>query len=78
VSDDDMAELLRVDVDERKVQLPQVRARLAQFNRLPVQLQALEERLGSPGPDSLASHRGNGSALASTARLPGPRQPGSG
>jgi phosphoenolpyruvate carboxykinase (GTP) len=50
VSDEDMAELLRVDVDEWKAQLPQFRAHLAQFNRLPdalsVQLQALEERLG--------------------------------
>jgi len=50
VSDDDMAELLRVDVDEWKAQLPQFRAYLAQFNRLPdaleVQLQALDERLG--------------------------------
>jgi phosphoenolpyruvate carboxykinase (GTP) len=50
VSDDDMAELLRVDVEEWKAQLPQFRAHLAQFNRLPdaldVQLQALEERLG--------------------------------
>jgi len=50
VSDDDMAELLRVDVDEWKAQLPQFRAHLAQFNRLPdaleVQLQALDERLG--------------------------------
>jgi phosphoenolpyruvate carboxykinase (GTP) len=50
VSDDDMGELLRVDVEEWKAQLPQFRAHLAQFNRLPdaleVQLQALEERLG--------------------------------
>jgi phosphoenolpyruvate carboxykinase (GTP) len=50
VSDADMAELLRVDTEEWKAQLPQVRAHLAQFNRLPdalnVQLQALEERLG--------------------------------
>jgi phosphoenolpyruvate carboxykinase (GTP) len=50
VSDDDMAELLRVDVEEWKAQLPQFRAHLAQFNRLPdaleVQLQALDERLG--------------------------------
>jgi len=39
-----------VDVDEWKAQLPQFRAYLAQFNRLPdaleVQLQALDERLG--------------------------------
>jgi phosphoenolpyruvate carboxykinase (GTP) len=50
VSDDDMGELLRVDVEEWKAQLPQFRAHLAQFNRLPdaleVQLQALDERLG--------------------------------
>jgi len=50
VSDADMAELLRVDVEEWKSQLPQLHAHLAQFNRLPdaldVQLQALEERLG--------------------------------
>jgi phosphoenolpyruvate carboxykinase (GTP) len=50
VSDADMAELLRVDVDQWKAQLPQLHAHLAQFNRLPdalnVQLQALEERLG--------------------------------
>jgi phosphoenolpyruvate carboxykinase (GTP) len=50
VSEADMAELLRVDTEEWKAQLPQVRAHLAQFNRLPdaldVQLQALEERLG--------------------------------
>jgi phosphoenolpyruvate carboxykinase (GTP) len=50
VSDADMAELLRVDVEEWKSQLPQFEAHLAQFNRLPdalsVQLQALQERLG--------------------------------
>jgi phosphoenolpyruvate carboxykinase (GTP) len=50
VSDADMAELLRVDIEEWKSQLPQFEAHLAQFNRLPdalsVQLQALQERLG--------------------------------
>ena len=50
VSDEDMAELLRVDVEEWKAQLPQFREHLAKFDRLPAelhaQLQALEERLG--------------------------------
>jgi phosphoenolpyruvate carboxykinase (GTP) len=50
VSEADMAELLRVDADEWKAQLPQLRAHLAKFERLPAelreQLQALEERLG--------------------------------
>jgi phosphoenolpyruvate carboxykinase (GTP) len=49
ISDEDMAELLRVDAAEWKAQLPQFQAYLAQFDRLPdalnVQLQALEERL---------------------------------
>jgi phosphoenolpyruvate carboxykinase (GTP) len=45
-----MAELLRVDAEEWKAQLPQLREHLAKFERLPSelheQLQALEERLG--------------------------------
>jgi phosphoenolpyruvate carboxykinase (GTP) len=49
VSDKDMAELLRVDVDEWKAQLPQFRDHLAKFDRLPdelnAQLDALEQRL---------------------------------
>jgi phosphoenolpyruvate carboxykinase (GTP) len=50
VSAEDMAELLRVDVEEWKAQLPQFRAHLAQFENLPPelhqQLDALEARLG--------------------------------
>jgi phosphoenolpyruvate carboxykinase (GTP) len=50
VSEADMAELLRVDAEEWKAQLPQLREHLAKFERLPSelheQLQALEERLG--------------------------------
>ncbi|HWX75134.1 MAG TPA: phosphoenolpyruvate carboxykinase domain-containing protein, partial [Solirubrobacteraceae bacterium] len=50
ISDGDMAELLRVDAEEWKAQLPQLREHLAKFERLPAQvlaqLQALEERLG--------------------------------
>jgi phosphoenolpyruvate carboxykinase (GTP) len=50
VSDQDMAELLRVDVDEWKAQLPQFREYLAKFDNLPPeitrQLDALQERLG--------------------------------
>jgi phosphoenolpyruvate carboxykinase (GTP) len=49
VSEADMSELLRVDVEEWKGQLPQFREHLKKFDRLPqelrVQLQALEERL---------------------------------
>jgi phosphoenolpyruvate carboxykinase (GTP) len=49
VSDDDMAELLHVDVEEWKAQLPQFRAYLSQFSNLPTeletQLNALEARL---------------------------------
>jgi phosphoenolpyruvate carboxykinase (GTP) len=49
VSDEDMAELLRVDIDEWKAQLPQFREHLAKFDRLPAelnaQLDALEQRL---------------------------------
>jgi phosphoenolpyruvate carboxykinase (GTP) len=49
VSDEDMAELLRVDVDQWKAQLPQFREHLAKFDRLPgelnAQLDALEQRL---------------------------------
>jgi GTP-dependent phosphoenolpyruvate carboxykinase len=45
-----MAELLRVDVDEWKTQLPQFREYLAKFDNLPAelnaQLDALEDRLG--------------------------------
>jgi phosphoenolpyruvate carboxykinase (GTP) len=51
VSPEDMAELLRVDVEEWKSQLPQFEAHLAGFERLPAelrtQLQALERRLSS-------------------------------
>ncbi len=50
VSAEDMAELLRVDVDEWKTQLPQFREYLAKFDNLPAeltsQLDALETRLG--------------------------------
>jgi phosphoenolpyruvate carboxykinase (GTP) len=50
VSDADMAELLRVDVDEWKAQLPQFREHLGKFARLPAelhtQLEALAARLG--------------------------------
>jgi phosphoenolpyruvate carboxykinase (GTP) len=50
VSEEDMAELLRVDVDEWKAQLPQFREYLAKFDNLPpeltAQLDALEARLG--------------------------------
>jgi phosphoenolpyruvate carboxykinase (GTP) len=51
VSEKDMAELLRVDPEEWKAQLPQVHEHFAQFgDRLPrelrEQLEALEERLG--------------------------------
>ncbi len=50
VSDEDMAELLRVDVEEWKTHLPQFREYLAKFDNLPpeitAQLDALEARLG--------------------------------
>jgi phosphoenolpyruvate carboxykinase (GTP) len=50
VSAEDMAELLRVDVDEWKAQLPQFREYLSKFDNLPeeltAQLDALEQRLG--------------------------------
>jgi phosphoenolpyruvate carboxykinase (GTP) len=50
VSEADMAELLRVEVDEWSEQLPQIREHLAKFDRLPpelhAQLGALEDRLG--------------------------------
>jgi phosphoenolpyruvate carboxykinase (GTP) len=50
VSAEDMAELLRVDVEEWKAQLPQFREYLAKFDNLPAeltsQLDALEARLG--------------------------------
>jgi len=50
VSDEDMAELLRVDVEEWKAQLPQFREYLSKFDNLPAeitrQLDALQERLG--------------------------------
>jgi phosphoenolpyruvate carboxykinase (GTP) len=51
VTEEDMAELLRVDPDEWKAQLPQVREHFSRFgDRLPrelrAQLEALEERLG--------------------------------
>ena len=51
VSDEDMAELLRVDVEAWRAQLPQFREHFAKFEHLPgelhAQLEALEERLGS-------------------------------
>ncbi|MGH2903707.1 MAG: phosphoenolpyruvate carboxykinase domain-containing protein, partial [Solirubrobacteraceae bacterium] len=50
ISAEDMSELLHVDVAEWKAQLPQFRAHLAQFEKLPPQLHeqldALESRLG--------------------------------
>ncbi len=50
VTDEAMAELLRVDVEEWKAQLPQFREYLAKFENLPAeltaQLDALEQRLG--------------------------------
>jgi phosphoenolpyruvate carboxykinase (GTP) len=50
VSEEDMAELLRVDVEEWRSQLPQFREHLRKFDRLPSeldeQLTALEQRLG--------------------------------
>ena len=49
VSDEHMAELLRVDAEEWKAQLPQFRTYLEQFDRLPQeliqQLDSLEQRL---------------------------------
>jgi phosphoenolpyruvate carboxykinase (GTP) len=49
VSEGDMAELLRVDADEWRAQLPQFREHLAKFARLPAelhkQLEVLAERL---------------------------------
>jgi phosphoenolpyruvate carboxykinase (GTP) len=52
VSEEDMAELLEVDAEQWKIQLPQVHEHFAQFgDRLPdelrAQLTALEERLGA-------------------------------
>ena len=50
VTDEAMAELLRVDADEWRAQLPQFREYLAKFENLPAelnaQLDALEQRLG--------------------------------
>jgi phosphoenolpyruvate carboxykinase (GTP) len=50
VTQEAMSELLRVDVEEWKAQLPQFREYLAKFDRLPpelnAQLDALEARLG--------------------------------
>ena len=50
VPEADMAELLRVDVEEWKAQLPHFHEHLGKFERLPgelhAQLKALEERLG--------------------------------
>ena len=50
VTDEAMAELLRVDVEEWRAQLPQFREYLAKFENLPAelnaQLDALEQRLG--------------------------------
>jgi phosphoenolpyruvate carboxykinase (GTP) len=49
LSAEDLAELLRVDEEGWKAQLPQVQQHLAQFDRLPdelkTQLEALEQRL---------------------------------
>jgi phosphoenolpyruvate carboxykinase (GTP) len=51
ISDEDVAQLLRVDVAEWKAQLPDFRVHLGKFDRLPQelneQLQALERRLSS-------------------------------
>ena len=50
VSAQDMAQLLAVDAEQWRSQLPQFRAHLEKFDRLPdelsAQLQALEDRLG--------------------------------
>ncbi len=50
VTEDAMAELLRVDVEEWKAQLPQFHEHFAKFENLPAelpaQLEALEQRLG--------------------------------
>jgi phosphoenolpyruvate carboxykinase (GTP) len=49
ISDENIAELLRVDVAEWKAQLPHFHEHLGKFERLPAelhaQLRALEERL---------------------------------
>jgi len=51
VSDEDMAELLRVETEEWKAQLPQFHEHFAKFDKLPgelhAQLKALDERLHS-------------------------------
>jgi len=51
ISDEDIAELLRVDVEEWKAQLPHFREHLGKFERLPEeldeQLRALEQRLSA-------------------------------
>ncbi|HTZ64352.1 MAG TPA: phosphoenolpyruvate carboxykinase (GTP) [Solirubrobacteraceae bacterium] len=51
VSDADMSELLRIDADEWRAQLPAFHEHLSKFKRLPEQLheqlKALEQRLGS-------------------------------
>ena len=50
VSDEDMAELLRVDVEEWRAQLPQFREHLAQFESLPAELNAqLRRARRAPG-----------------------------
>ena len=50
VSEEDKAELLRVETEEWKAQLPQFQAHYARFDHLPdelhAQLKALEQRLG--------------------------------
>jgi phosphoenolpyruvate carboxykinase (GTP) len=50
VSDEDMAELLRIDAEEWRSQLPHFHEHLGKFKRLPLelhsQMKALEERLG--------------------------------
>ena len=49
VSDESMAELLRVDVEEWKAQLPQFHEHYAKFDKIPdelhTQLKTLEQRL---------------------------------
>jgi phosphoenolpyruvate carboxykinase (GTP) len=47
VSDEDMAELLRVETEEWKAQLPQLREHYAKFENLPQELQHQLGALGS-------------------------------
>jgi len=51
ISDEDLAEVMRVDSDQLREQLPQIRAHLEQFGdalpaEMTAQLDALEQRLG--------------------------------